>query len=338
MQFKAHAAPIFSIRAVAVIIAFCAVIIAGASHRALAAPANIAYDELTKFVRTDQTAPQPGTFTADFQAALDAQKPATEHHGLFGSIMNAVDTGKSAMAIFKTGIASRNYYMNGWERSDDVAAQSATIQKPDKNQIIYLNLAKKTYHVVDTSVTPVTSTPPPYQAPPNPQGQQPSPQPGNGKLDISVTSSSLGAQTIEKVQTTGYSQDFKVTASQSTGSCHDGTFETSMVEYLSAYAEPHLATSTAMRQKPVPSAPMPAMMAVKPGCSPKTTMHASGGAQPPGNRLSLWTLIALKGSAQSNQGQMSGGFSTLIERGNVRTLGPADASLFEIPSDFTKEQ
>ena len=306
---------------------------------AVASPTNLAYDEIMRFVRADQSAPEPGTFTADFQAAVNAQQSAgQEHHGLFGGLMNAVNAAKSAMNMFTVGIAQRHYYMNGWERTDDVAAQTATIKRPDRHQIIYLNLAKKTYHTVDTNAQTVTETPPPYQNP-QPQGPAPSPQPGTGKLDISVSSSALGPKTIENVATNGYSQDFKMTESQSTGSCHDGSFETSMVEYLSSYAEPEAAVAP---KGPMPSKPMampnPAMMGVHPGCAPTITTHHGGGVTPPSNRFALWMLVTLKGSGQTNQGQAGGGFSTLIERGNVRTLGSSDASLFDIPSDFTKEQ
>jgi hypothetical protein len=52
----------------------------------------------------------------------------------------------------------------------------------------------------------------------------------------------------------------------------------------------------------------------------------------------MWALITINAGAPSAQGQMSGGFSTLVERGNLRSLGPADNGLFGIPAGFTKEQ
>jgi hypothetical protein len=302
-----------------------------------AAQGGLAYNELMKFVRSDSN-PQPGSFAGDFQAAVDAQKStanATQHHGLFGSIMNAANAAKGAMSIFQSGIASTHYYLNGWERSDDPGAQTATITRPDRHELIYLNLAKKTYRIVDTNVQPVTETPPPYQ---NPQshGPQPSPEPGSGKLDISASSSVLGPKSIDNISTTGYSQNFKMSSTQSTGSCHDGTFETSIVQYVSSYAVPTAGSHVSFKYHF--TAPSPQMMVTHPGCNPKTTFHNSGGASPPGDKLALWTLMTLKGSAQTDQGQMGGGFSTLIERGNVRTLGPSDSGLFEVPTDFTKEQ
>jgi hypothetical protein len=334
MPFK-QTAPI---RACVLALALSAALAAGAVRSAQAAQTNLAYDELTRFLGADKPAPVPGSFSTEFQAAVDAQKPATQHHGLFGGLQNMADSAKNAMNMFKLGIPSRHAFMNGWERTDDLGAQTATIVKPDRHQIITLNLAKKTYRIVDTSVQPPSETPPPYQPPPNPQAPPPSPQPGTGKLDISVSSSSLGSKTIENVSTTGYSQDFKMTATQSTGSCRDGSFGTSMVEYLSDYPEPQLASTVSRPHQPTAMPPSAAMMGMHPGCNPKTTTHHSGGVTPPNGRFAMWTFVTLKGSAQTNQGQMGGGFSTLIERGDVRTLGSADASLFEVPADFTKEQ
>jgi hypothetical protein len=240
------------------------------------------------------------------------------------------------MSIFQNGMASTHYYLNGWERTDDPGQQTATIDRPDRHQIIYLNLAAKTYRIVDTSAGPPPSTPEPY-APPQPQGPRPSPQPGTGKLDISMTSSSLGPKNINGIETMGYNQDFKLSETQSTGSCHDGSFETAMVEYVSSYPEPH-PSATKSTSAPKFAMPPPSAMGVPQGCRPSMTIHHSGGATAPGDRLSVWTLVTLKGNAQTNQGQMGGGFSTLIERGNVRTLGHADAGLFDVPAGFTKEQ
>lgn len=313
---------------------------AGTGRFASAASSGLAYDEVTKFIRADQGTPQPGTFTADFQAAVDASKSnanAPQHHGILGSLMNAANAAKNAMSIFTTGTASTHYYMNGWERTDDPGAQTATIDKPDKRQIIYLNLAKKTYRIVDMSSGPVMGTPPPYN-PQNPQAPPPSPQPGTGKVDVTVSSTVLGPMTIENIPTTGYHQDFKIASTQSTGSCHDGSFETSMIEYISKYSEPHAGIHIKMTGKPTMPTKMPPTMGMMPGCQPTMSMHTSGTASAPSDRLSLWTLVTLSGAVQSQQGQAGGGFSTLTERGNVRTLGASDAGLFEVPSDFTKEQ
>ena len=305
---------------------------------ALGAPTRgLAYDEVTKLVPNGNT-PEPGSFSADFDQAVNAGRAAASpgtHHGLFGSLMNTMDLAKNAMSMLKNGTASSKYYLAGWERTDDPGAQTAQISKPQQHQIIYLNLAKKTYRIVDTTMQVPTTTPPPAESARNPSGQPP--QPGTGKLAITASSITLGPRTIEGVPTTGYKQTFSLSETESTGSCTDGNFQTTMTEYISAYLEPQMYSPGAQTRVQTPAV-HPELMALKAGCAPQTTMHVSGTAQPASGRLALWTLISIAGGAPTAQGQMNGGFSTLMERGNVRQLGPADKGLFEIPSDFTKEQ
>lgn len=300
---------------------------------------GLAYDEVTKILIGSTAPPEPGTFAADFSAIANAQKSAPPaHRGLLGGIMNTVDAAKNAVNLIKSGTASSKYYFGGMERVDDVSAQTATISKPLLHQMILLNLAKKTYRLVDTSV-PVTTTAPVSpergRGPSTPQ-QTPTPQPGTGKLDITVATTQLGPRVIESVPTTGYKLTFSLAETQSTGSCSDGNFQTEMVQYVSTYVQPQLASAPVAMSRPL-SAMRPEMSALPAGCAPKTTMHTSVGSQPPSDRLALWALVTISGGAPSAQGPMSGGFSTLLERGNVRVLGAADKGLFEIPADFTKE-
>ncbi len=295
--------------------------------------AGLAYDEVTKVV-IDENAPEPGTFTADFEAAVNTQKSASApgtHRGLFGGIMNTLDSAKSALNLLKSGAASSKYYLAGWERTDDPGAQTATITKPREHQIIYLNLAKKTYHAVDTNTQTVSEAPPPMDRARNTAGPS---QPGSGKLDIAVSTTSLGARVIDTIATTGYKLTFNLTESQSTGSCSDGTFQTSMIEYVSAYAQPRMASS---RTAPMRTTMRPELMALKPGCTPTISMHRSGGAHLPADRFALWTLVVIGVGVPTAQGEMRGGFSTLVERGNLHALRTADKNLFSIPADFTKE-
>ncbi|MBC5804669.1 MAG: hypothetical protein DLM53_06045 [Candidatus Eremiobacter antarcticus] len=322
----------------AVALGSVAVLAAGTlSQPAHAAQTGLAYDEVTRFVMSGQATPQPGTFAADFQAAVDASKSMAEtpkHGGLLGSIMNAGNMAKNAMNMVKVGVASRDSFMGAWERTDDLGAQTATIRRPDQHQVIHLNLAKKTYRIEDTSVAPAMETPPPYQPNQNPQGGA-SPQPGTGHLDITVSNSMLGPKVIENVPTTGYNMSFKIASTNSTGSCKDGTFQMGMINYVSRYADPHVSTMSGMAHRS--SLPRPETMAMHPGCNPSIKTHQSGGASPPGDRLAMWTLVSLTGSAQTDQGPMGGRFGTLIERGNVRTLGSGDSNLFNIPPGFIKE-
>ncbi len=303
---------------------------------AQSAQSGLAYDEVTKFVSADAN-PQPGSFADDFQAAVNAQKSAADsggHGGLLGAIRNAMGAAQGAIQTFRSGFASTHYYLNGAERTDDVGAQTATIVKPAQHQTIFLNLAKKTYRI-QTSAAPNVSEPPsPAERPQS--GNQQQPQPGTGRLDITVSSQNLGAQVIDGVPTTGYRTTFNMTQSQSTGSCRDGAFQTTVTEYVSRYVEPHVGGGSA-RQRPV-SIPRPERVALKPGCRPTITTHSSMGGEAPQDRLAMWVLVTVSGNAPSAQGQRGGGFSTLIERGNVRVLSQGDSTLFAIPAGFTQEQ
>jgi len=176
-----------------------------------------------------------------------------------------------------------------------------------------------------------TESPPPYQGPP---GQEPSPQPGTGKVDITTSATLLGPKTIDGIHTVGYTQDLKIVSTQSTGSCKDGSFESTMTEYISDITPPLAKANPGLKYSLAGHPPM--VTGAAPGCNPTKTMHTSGSVVPPADKLNIWTLMTMKASGSADQSSMAG-FTMLTERGNVRDLGPGDASLFDIPADFTKQ-
>ena len=287
-----------------------------------AAQSGIRYDELMIAGMSGQPTPQPSGFSDRFQAAVNAMRPS--HHGLFSGIMNAAQMMQS---MTKTGMPTTHYSLGEWSRTDDPVKQTATIYRPDRHQIIHLDLAKKTYTIEDMSSK--MGTPEPTM--PNPQSGPPaSPQPGSGKLDISDSTQSLAGMTLDGNPTSGYTSDFKMVSSQSTGSCKDGTIEATVVQYLSSFSGSRGGASMASMF----TNPSPAMMAQQGGCQPKISYHHATSVTAPSDRLALWTLMTFKGSAGT--GQPGGAFSTLVERGDVQTLGPGDAGLFDVPAGFTQ--
>ncbi len=311
----------------------------GAATGVSAAETGIQFDEVTKII-TKGDNPQPGNFAGDFQAAVAAGQQqaamANQHqgHGVFAMIKNAAQMAKNAGAFIKSGAASTEYYLGNLRRSDNPGAQTATIYRPDQHQIINLDLAKKTYNIIDTGMTPPGQMPP--QGPPGQgyPGSQQTMAPGGGRLDVTVSNTGLGPKTIENVDTTGYSSSFKSALTKSTGSCKDVTFEAKLTEYLSNYPEPGISHIGAPR----PSfAVRPETAGVPMGCTPTVVMHKSGGGSAPSGRLSMWTLVGLGGSANTSAGPLAGGFQSLTERGNVHVLGAGDKKLFDIPAGFTKE-
>ena len=317
------------------------VVIAGSPPRQVyGASSGVQYDQLVKLVMGSGATPQPGTFESDWQASMNAIQTANnqpQHHGLFGGIMNTLNQAKNAMSIFQTGMPSTEYFWNGWQRSDDPSAQTATITKPQLHQIIYLDLKNKTYRIEDTTLHQMTETPPPYERPQGPSGAPPpSPQPGTAKVKITATSTSLGSKVVGGQQADGYKYDFKITSTQATGSCTNGTFETAMIVWDSHLPEPKLASVSGPPIRRRPAVPNPELGAFKMGCKPTVTARTHLGTSPPSDKLAMWELVALNAGVQTSQGSGGGGFSTMIERGNVKTLGSGDASLFEIPAGFTK--
>jgi hypothetical protein len=326
-------------------LALAAVVLAVAARPAGAAGGGLAYDELTRMVISTQGSGPPeagsyanGSFAADFQAAVNSAQPPKHHNGMFSSITNAIEMGQQAMNEIKTGMPATHYYLNGWERTDDPALQTATIYRGDLRQTIHLDLAKKTYYIETADEKVFEGTPPPMvSARPGPQ---PSPQPGTAKMAFSASSAALGPRTLDGQPTNGYKMTFKMTVSDATGSCKNGSFATSMTEFISQFPEPTVSTPSG-KVVSKKSSYDPQRMAVTPGCKPTVTANTKMGATPPSGMLPLWMYMAMNGSMAAQQQQppnapQGSGFGFLIERGNVRTLGASDASLFQVPAGFTQ--
>lgn len=291
---------------------------------------DLSYNEVTRVIMGG-AAPAPGSYTngsfdGDFQSASTKPKSG-------GGMFAALQAMKNAMGALHNGTASTYYYMNNMEREDDLASQSGTITLPDKGQYIHLDLANKTYTI--TSANSGSASVPQTQPQPGPQGTQPPPQPGTAKVAITISTTSLGSKNLGGEDTDGYQMTFKVVSSQATGSCSNGTFQTTMTEFVSKYPEPSIHWPVG----PVAhvSAPQnPETASFKPGCTPKVATRVHIGPTAPSNRLVMWELLSINASSQT-QGSMGGGFSTVIERGDVRQLGAGDKSLFGPPAGFKQQ-
>ena len=309
-----------------------ALVIASAPSSTIAASGGVQYDQLLRFGLPGNPTPLPDNFAANFKSAIDAAvafNNRPQGHGIFSMLMNAGTLAKASMAMMKAGMPMTYYYLNDWERQDDPGKQTATIYRPDRKQIIHLDLAKKTYTIEDMGDH--TPMPQAAQPPSQPNAPEPSPQPGTAKQDITISSSMIGPKTIDGVATTGYNSDFKIVTTQATGSCQNGTLETSVDDYVSGIVPPNAKTSDWLKRSLTVS---PSTYAAHGGCTPTVTMHKTVGATAPEGHLSLWEVTTLKGGQQSGQAPPS--FATYLERGNVKILGPGDAGLFDVPAGFTK--
>jgi hypothetical protein len=325
-------------------------------------PIGLQYDEIVRVAAGTTTPPPPGAFEADLsvimngsQTAAASPKPAPKKRGL-GNIVGAVLSGNAGevvvdaaaqkvlenavggmmgpLAAFRDfmqqGKLERHAFYKGWERVDDVMGKTATIRKCDLHQYIELNLAKKTYRITNPSAA--ASTPSGTQQP-SASTQTPTPeQPGTAVVDFSRKGTALGAQTLNGVETTGYSERSSVTVSKATGSCRNGSFTAVSTEYLSAMKQPRAICPLPPSSR-VPTEPR--QVVARGGCKPTFTFHNSGPAAPSG-RLAMYSRVSLL--PQNANDESASQFAFVTERGNVKSLNKADAArLFEIPADFTKE-
>lgn len=240
------------------------------------------------------------------------------------------------------GRLERHSFYGGWERVDDVAEQTATIRKCDLHQLIKLDLAKKTYSIEDPTARAAEPSGPAPKSNKRESAQTPTPQqPGTAVADFSNVVTPLSPRKLEGLDTTGYDDTATFSMTQATGSCKDGTFAVRSRSYYSRLATPRLVCPiAALPPQRYPQPDQPQAVVAQGGCRPTFTAHKSGPVPPAGN-LSLYSTVAMSGGpggpapAPAPSGSPSG-FVFLTERGNVHSLSAANASLFEIPSDFTK--
>lgn len=248
-----------------------------------------------------------------------------------------------AMRGLTQGRLERHSFYSGWERVDDVAAQTAVITKCDLHQIIRLDLAKKTYSVTDPTA-PAGESPATAPVAKGRHGREAAPpreEPGTAVADFSNVVKPLEPRKFEGLDTTGYDDTSTFAMTQATGSCRNGTFAFTTRAYYSRLATPQLVCPLAIpavtRQR-YPREPM--NFVASGGCRPTFTAHKSG-PNPPTQNLAMYQTIAMSGSAgtaatPNPSGSPVPGFVFLTERGNLHSLGAANAGLFEIPADFTK--
>jgi hypothetical protein len=242
------------------------------------------------------------------------------------------------------GRLERHSFYGGWERVDDVAGQTATIRKCDLHQFIKLDLAKKTYSIEDPTARSSEPSEPAPKAHDREPDQTPAPaQPGTAVVDFSNVVTPLPPRKLEGLDTTGYDDTATLSMTQATGSCKNGTFAVRSRSYYSRLATPRLVCPiAAMPPQRYPQPDQPQAVVAQGGCRPTFTAHKSGPLPPAGN-LSLYSTVAMSAgsggpaaAAAPGPPGSPGGFLFLTERGNVHSLGTANANLFAIPSDFTK--
>lgn len=242
----------------------------------------------------------------------------------------------AGFARFTNGTLLHYAYYNGYERIDDVQNNTATILKCAQHQRIALDLTKKTYHIEnpdgDTNETArdrANDAPSPGCMP----SKAPRVMPGTAVMSIASTTKVLAPAKQSGILAHGYVSTNSMAIEKATGSCRNASFGVAQTAYFSDYpiAHAYCALPKSVRHPET----VTEMMPPPEGCKITPVMHASG-PMLPSDRLALYQLMTMGGNGSSAPGMPGGGVSFVTERGNIKTLGTVDASLFEIPADYKK--
>jgi hypothetical protein len=302
---------------------------------------GLQYDEISRMVLAPATAPPPGTFAdayqtilADAPAVVANPTPPPRRGGLFGGLLsgisgaeqNAEQAAGQMQRALTDGTLVRLAYYNGWVRTDNVVAKTATIDKCAQHQLIELDLAHKTYKITGTQGgnTPGCATPA------APHGRQVNESPGAEDLTISSTSVNLGPKTLQGIPTLGSTDTSGMATTNATGSCTNGSFKIENERYVSKIAVPR-------RFCPLPKGRAPSTpvdMVAQGGCKPNIKGSMTGAYwMRSSGRLEMYNRMTML------SGESAGQFQSVTQRGNVLWLTKPQAdALFSVPPDFTQAQ
>jgi len=282
-----------------------------------AATANVAFDEV-EIVTMGPYASAPGDFA----------KEATALEALAAS--RAANPAKNITVVIPTKSLKRYAYWHGVSRVEDVLAHTIVITKP--GEIDILDTEKKTYQK-----SSVFATIPYVPGGVLPQGA--AKQPGTVDIEAGFDSSPPTQVTVDGKTAQAYVFSFSVKAYDATGSCLP----------FSKFLDLHATLTDDVLERPEPSAvtatnPLsifftPQNLATMPffdpaGCALHTlrvsltrivNLLAFG-------EFALYRRIEIVPSASTGAPIRP---TIVSERGNVRDLTDADASLFEVPADYT---
>lgn len=306
---------------------------AWAAVRATPTPVAIAYDEITRMAFAQVTPAPVGAFAADYQRIMSSAQQQSQNSSMPPQAqamlkrMGISGIAANPMAAMQNGTLKRYtfYWVKGWIRVDDPLDQTAIIYKCREHQTIYLDLAKKTYHIVNGNTDTTTSGAPAGTAS-NPYARAMM-APGTVTMAVIAKATALGAKVVEGIPTHGYDSSNALTMTNATGSCKNGSFSSRVVEYISNINEqraycplPGRASGDAARY----GGPVG-------GCKPSVVAHQAGTVHPPPGKLAMYRM------SQFNAGGGQGG-AMVLERGHVNWFYNRDIpAIFNVPADFTQQ-
>ena len=296
------------------------------SARAAAARADVSFDQI------DQTEINgPTTLSGDFAkdaTALSAKLTAGDRFPA-PATNPAAGTHDDPLGSFRAmqaGLLRRFSFLGTMSRVDDPISQKATIAKPDVPQVIYLDLAKKTYRTVEGDAAKQLLTPAdPSVMLHSLQNALPS-GPGTATIDIQTTTSAIAPRNIEGVAATGFSTETTIAAKNVTGTC----FPISMTIHGTTYTDQSRGEPIARAFAATDPSVIAKGLALG-GCTVTFGSSAAKSSSPPG--FVLYRLT--QGDSTLPVLNVPMKTTSLTERGNIKALTPADAPMFAVPTGFT---
>jgi len=296
----------------------------------ISAPENapdIAYDQI---VRAYTGAPAPAvTDFDDFKSSLAPTTPEDVGDGYPAATMSALPTDAATAQRMRDGIFYHYSFMGTLVRIDDAATMRATIVRPDRLQVIHLDLLKKTYQVISGEAARNMIAYDPQAAV---RAVLPSGLPtifsGTENFQSSQSETTVAGRTFDGIATNGDADTITETPGAITGNCPPLSVQTTIVRYVDPTRTEHAPDIGAFQDQGAFFASLPAL-----GCKLSVgTPSPAPSADPQTSGFLLYMRVDLALSTPLSQRAIT---STLVlERGNVTPLGPTAASLFEVPPDF----
>ena len=277
---------------------------------------GIAFDRI-QWHAISATPLPPGSFQADYAKIMAQVKPTDVYpypaQGIHGNLNAPRDAAEPTFTSLY-----RFSYLGDWARVDDPIAMTAVVTRPDLNELIFLNLSARTFHIVATTPTPG----PPAVGSATPL-QEPTSTPSVYNYQIVHSSEAVAPTIIDGVPVVGQHSLTTFTTLHTSNSCHLLTMAMSLTEYRAtdyhapATMEPHGLGGTAE------------------SCT--TRIESPENSANPG--LLVYSSVELRVEAVVLGLRVRPGpIASVDEYGNIARLSAQDLSLFGIPAGFTLEQ
>jgi hypothetical protein len=293
----------------------------------------IAYDQIDRFYQA-LAVPEPGGF-ADLEAKLltnDVSDDSYPPPAASATSTFANGNFTSRAQRMQAGLVQRFLFLGALSRVDDLNTKRATINRPDRGQIIYLDLVSRTYRIVAGNAAQAILQPPdPAAMLRQIQALMPSSQQtGSERIESSKSPSTpLGPRQIDGITADGYRMTQSTTGESRTGTCPPVHASVSFTEYVDpTRIEP---AKSARALESYSGMNNVAGMTVL-GCKFMAPVTQSLPPAPPS-----WLndfFIYRRADIESDTAFGTINLTYLSERGNVHALTPADASSFDIPPGF----